>query len=219
MRISVIIPVFNGERYLQQALDSVFGQSRVPDEVIGIDDGGTDSSSQILSLYGEKIRFISQENAGVASARNTGITMANGELITFIDQDDLWPAHRMQALEQALIQYPEAEVAVGRVELLDQRSELSPSPFEQIKHREILMGSLCVRASLFKKLGPLSTNLGYADDTDFYIRRKEAETKTVYINDTTLIYRQHDRNTSTAEKSRDLLLDVLRSSLIRRRSK
>ena len=91
-KISVIIPVYNSEKYLAKCLDSVFSQSFSDFEVIAVNDGSTDSSAEILKSYsekyGDKLKCIYEENAGQAAARNNGLKYATGEFIAFVDSDD-----------------------------------------------------------------------------------------------------------------------------------
>jgi glycosyltransferase involved in cell wall biosynthesis len=93
--VSVIIPVYNGERYLAQALDSALAQTYPCVEVIVINDGSTDTSPKILEHYGQNIRVFHQPNSGQATARNVGVSMARGTWIAFLDQDDLWDPDKL----------------------------------------------------------------------------------------------------------------------------
>ncbi len=93
IKISVIIPVYNMEQYMEQCIDSVLGQTLEEIELICVNDGSTDSSLQILEKYkekSEKVRIISQENQGVGNARNNGIKNAKGKYIAFMDPDDYY---------------------------------------------------------------------------------------------------------------------------------
>jgi glycosyltransferase involved in cell wall biosynthesis len=87
-QVSVIIPTFNNAQYIGEALNSVFSQDYDAYEVIVVDDGSTDDTQQTLKPYLDRIRFIYQSNAGSAAARNTGLTLAQGEFIVFLDADD-----------------------------------------------------------------------------------------------------------------------------------
>ncbi len=220
MSLSVIIPVYNGATYLKETLASVFAQTLLADEVIAVDDGSTDSSPDILRCFEGRISVVRQENQGVAAARNTGLARASGDLIAFLDQDDLWPADRNRSLVDALRADSAAEVAAGLVEFRYERST-PPPPQSNLTTmcREHLLGSLCIRADVFRKLGPLNTKVDYADDTEFWFRRVEAKTPTAYLNEVTLIYRMHDTNTSLdPARSNALLLSVLHERLKRRRN-
>ena len=103
--VSTIIPTYNRTAVVREAIDSVLGQTYPNVEVIVVDDGSTDSTQADLRRYGNRIRVITQDNAGPSAARNRGIALARGELIAFLDSDDLWlPAklERQVALLQRL---------------------------------------------------------------------------------------------------------------------
>ena len=87
-RVSVVSAVRNGERYLSEALESVMGQTLPPDEVLVIDDGSTDATADIARSCGARV--MPRRGRGVSDARNTGIAECRGDLIAFIDHDDVW---------------------------------------------------------------------------------------------------------------------------------
>jgi glycosyltransferase involved in cell wall biosynthesis len=220
VKVSVIIPVYNGERYLRAALESVFAQTHPLHEIITVDDGSTDSSPEILQSFGDRLTVIRQENQGVAGARNTGLAHTTGEAIAFLDQDDLWPPDRTRLLVEALQADGNAEVAVGVVEICYERDAPPLHPWELTPmHREFLLGSQMIRARVFSTLGTLNTNVGYADDTDFWVRRREHGVRLAKLNEVTLIYRQHANNTSLDPKVSNFhWLSVMREHLKRQRS-
>lgn len=94
--VSVVVPVYNGSRYLRQALDSALAQTYRPLEVVVVDDGSTDSSPEIIASYGSRVRSLRQPNGGVALARNAGICAASGDWIAFLDQDDWWLPEKIE---------------------------------------------------------------------------------------------------------------------------
>lgn len=103
--VSIIIPVYNGEEFLEECLDSVIGQSYRDIEIIIIDDGSTDRSFSICQKYADKdsrIKLIHQENAGVSAARNHGLSVAQGEYVMFVDADDMLPEDSVQDLLQEI---------------------------------------------------------------------------------------------------------------------
>ena len=220
MKVSVIIPVYNGERHLRAALESVFAQTHPLHEIIIVDDGSTDSSPEILQSFGDRLTVIRQENQGVAGARNTGLAHASGDAIAFLDQDDLWPPDRTRLLVEALQADGNAEVAVGVVEICYERDAPPLHPWELTPmHREILLGSQLIRTPLFSMLGMLNTNVGYGDDTDFWVRRREHNVQSAMVNEVTLIHRQHAKNTSFDVKvSKFNTLSVMHEHLKRRRA-
>lgn len=101
--ISVIIPCYNGESFIRDAINSVISQTYNNIEIIVVDDGSTDSSPGILEAYGEKIIVIRQNNSGLPSARNAGIAHSNGDFIAFLDADDYWHPSFLEKSSSALI--------------------------------------------------------------------------------------------------------------------
>lgn len=105
MKFSLIIPVYNVELYLRECLDSVLHQTFEDWEAICVNDGSTDNSAAILEEYGQKegrIKVVNQPNAGTAAARNTGIRMAQGDYIVFLDSDDWLENHALQTIAEKL---------------------------------------------------------------------------------------------------------------------
>jgi glycosyltransferase involved in cell wall biosynthesis len=100
--VSVIIPVHNGERYLADAVDSVIAQTYRPLEIIAVDDGSTDRSAGVIARFGDHVRYSYQENRGTGAARNRGVDLARGDLLAFLDQDDLWERTKLERQARAL---------------------------------------------------------------------------------------------------------------------
>jgi glycosyltransferase involved in cell wall biosynthesis len=93
--ISCVVPVFNGERYLGEALDSILAQTYRPLELLVVDDGSTDGTAALVTRYRDQIRPLFQPNAGQAAARNLGLSVARGEFVAFLDADDLWHPEKL----------------------------------------------------------------------------------------------------------------------------
>jgi glycosyltransferase involved in cell wall biosynthesis len=93
--ITAIIPVHNGERHLAEAIQSVLAQTLPPGEIIVVDDGSTDASAAIAQSFGAPVRVLAQPNLGPAAARNLGLAHATGDLLAFLDADDLWTPNKL----------------------------------------------------------------------------------------------------------------------------
>ena len=106
--VSVVIPVYNGERFLAEAIESALSQTYPAIEVIVIDDGSTDGTSAVIKGFGTSVQSLQQENAGVANARNAGINIARGDLIAFLDADDVWLPSKITRQVQAFQSNPGA---------------------------------------------------------------------------------------------------------------
>jgi glycosyltransferase involved in cell wall biosynthesis len=119
--VSIIIPVYNSVSYVWQAVESVFGQKYPCDrmEIIVVDDGSNDGTGDILKQYEGKIFYIWQDNKGIASARNRGIAAAKGEVITFLDADDVWHEDRLRKIVGIFEADAEAGMVYHSVELID----------------------------------------------------------------------------------------------------
>ncbi|MGD1018620.1 MAG: glycosyltransferase family A protein [Verrucomicrobiia bacterium] len=108
MLVSAIIPTYNRARTIERAVNSVLGQSWQPIEVIVVDDGSTDQTTDILARYGDRIRLIRQKNQGPSAARNAGIKAARGEIVTFLDSDDSWLPDKVER-QAKLLQATESQ--------------------------------------------------------------------------------------------------------------
>lgn len=133
MLISILIDTYNHERFLRAALDSVFAQERVDPhelEVVVVDDGSTDSTSELVKAYEGRIRYLRKDNGGQGSAFNVGIRNCRGDLIAFLDGDDWWHATKLESVLGAFARDP-CLVAVGHGifevdEVADRIVEISP---------------------------------------------------------------------------------------------
>ncbi|MEH6648958.1 MAG: glycosyltransferase family 2 protein [Motiliproteus sp.] len=123
--VSIIIPVYNGEKYIGDCIQSVVNQSYPNKQIIVVDDGSTDASRQVVEDFGDQVEYHYQKNAGSAVARNTGIDQAKGCYIAFNDGDDLWAPERLHQQVNFLEMHPEYGVATGRFQHVDQNFKLS----------------------------------------------------------------------------------------------
>lgn len=105
--VSVVIPTFNYGRFIGEAIESVLAQTFKPVEVIVADDGSTDETGQVVAGFGERARYVRQENAGVCAARNRGVAESSGELIAFLDADDTWEPTKLEKQAAKFAEDPE----------------------------------------------------------------------------------------------------------------
>jgi glycosyltransferase involved in cell wall biosynthesis len=119
VRVSAIIPVYNGSTTLRPAIDSVLEQSSCGLELIVVDDGSTDSTPAIISSYGASVRRIRQSNAGPAAARNTGVRNACGQYLAFLDADDRWLPGMLDRSIAMLDSDPDCVMAYGNLLMVD----------------------------------------------------------------------------------------------------
>ena len=110
--ISVIIPTYNRETYLSQAIESVLAQTYQPLDIIIIDDGSSDSSDKIVQSYVPQVRYYYQPNAGIGSALKKGIELADGQYFAFLDSDDLWVSDKLSRQMTFLTENPGVDARV-----------------------------------------------------------------------------------------------------------
>jgi glycosyltransferase involved in cell wall biosynthesis len=190
-KVSVIIPTYNRGRFVGKAIESVLDQNFDDFEVIVVDDGSTDNTHQTLQRYGNRIRYIYQENAGASAARNTGIKAARGEWLAFLDSDDEWmPGYLAKQIQRA------GEVPGLCMQTtdctffnLDGRSHtyfemngtlaefkgddylVFREPFSFIvKHGPWQVGATIIRVEAIKKAGLFDPNLNLSEDFDLMAR-------------------------------------------------
>lgn len=174
-RISVIVPVFNGERYLSEAIRSILEQSFPPAEIIVVDDGSTDRTAEIAETF--SVRYLRQENQGVAAARNTGVDAATGTLLAFLDHDDLWVADKLEQQMTTLAAKPELDMVFGQVE---QFFCPSLSAEEQARYRlpppmpGYTSSTRLVRREAFERVGPYATINRLGECLEWHARAVDA---------------------------------------------
>jgi len=118
-RVSVIIPTYNRSTLITETIDSVLAQTYLDFELIIVDDGSTDNTLEVLSMYGERIKIIQQDNQGQGSARNTGINSSRGELIAFLDSDDLWKPNKLEIQYELIKKKPDLAWVYSDAEAFD----------------------------------------------------------------------------------------------------
>ncbi|SKB14131.1 putative Sugar transferase-a glycosyl transferase [Planktothrix sp. PCC 11201] len=202
--VSVIIPVYNGEKYLAEAIQNAQNQDYHPLEIIVIDDGSTDKTAEIAAQFKDCIRYIYQQNSGPASARNHGIKVANGEVIAFLDVDDLWSDDKLKLQANYLANNPSVEIVQGLIQQIQrfEDSENSHSIFKIVSnpYQFVNLGSSIYRKSLFAKIGLFDETLRYAEDMDLLFRAWENNISKVVLDRVTLFYRKHDDNMTKGKK-------------------
>ena len=127
--ISVVIPTFNCEQYILQAITSVMEQTYRHHEIVVVDDGSTDDTQSVLSCLQDKISYVYQNNKGVVAARNLGIQRARGQLVAFLDADDTWDTRKLEHQVQAIQKYPEAGLVFADFHEFDESGVIAQSRF------------------------------------------------------------------------------------------
>jgi len=195
--VTAIVPVFNGERYLRVALESIFSQPHRPLQVVVVDDGSTDGSAAIARSFPE-VEYVFQPNAGVAAARNTALQRARGELIAFLDQDDRWTPDKLAVQMKVLAEQPDTDFTYCRIRnvLEGERPAWLDPRFVDEDSVTFMPGSLLVRRRAFERVGPFNVSFVNGSDTDWLLRARDAGLRIAVTQDVLLLRTVHDGNAS-----------------------
>jgi glycosyltransferase involved in cell wall biosynthesis len=219
--VSVIIPVYNGERYLAQAIESILTQTYTPIELIVIDDGSVDNSSYIARSFKE-VNYYYQLNQGVAAARNKGIAVSHGEFIAFLDQDDIWTHDKVDVQIEYLLHHPETDGVLSKQQLFLEPGIHPPGWLKidllQTEQTGYFPSALIVRKDVFTKIGGFDSTYTHASDVDWIARAKDAGILLCMLPHVLFHRRIHSANASGEIQIGHLdLLKILQKSINRQR--
>jgi glycosyltransferase involved in cell wall biosynthesis len=221
LSISVIIVVQNGELYLKQAIESVLTQTHTPNEIIVVNGHSRDNTEKIVKLY-PNVSYIHQKGKGLANARNTGIDVARGELITFLDHDDYWRKDKLSIQLSYLTSNPEIQYSYSKVKLfLESGCKLRIGFSPELLEKEQIgrtPGTLMVRKSLFSKIGDFNPEFSIGCDVEWFTRAKDYNISYAFIPKVLLYKRVHNTNLSAnVQTNRKELLSIIKQSIERQR--
>ncbi len=198
--VSCIIPVFNGARFLTEAVESIEAQSYRPIEIIVVDDGSTDSTDEVIAGLGERVRSVRQENRGPAAARNRGIAIASGAFIALLDVDDLWLPEKLELQMARFDADPDISLCTTQAEHfweLEVAEEADALRDELDAPRDTgWLNSAVVKRDLFDRIGMLDEDLFHLDALDFLMRAQEAGAKLEVLPQHSVRRRLHGSNMS-----------------------
>lgn len=220
------MPVYNGAAFLPEALESVVAQNYHPHEVIVVDDGSTDGSGEAATEFAKDhpdIKVLSRPHRGVAAARNAGIEAASGELIAFLDADDIWESGKLEAQAEILTARPEVDGLFGYMRNFIQSGIERPSWLRADQVENDVRGhSLCtllVRREVFDQVGLFDPGIQSGEDGDWFFRARDSGIRFEMMERRLLLRRIHQQNLShDARAVRAGILGAVRSSLKRRQS-
>lgn len=217
--ISVVIPVFNGERFLTKAIDSVISQTYRPLEIIVIDDGSTDSTKLKLTAYPE-VKYFYQNNQGVSSARNLGIKKASGELITFLDHDDLLISDSIQRRADYFHNNLDINCLITMHQsFLEQGFDQPPwIPDTEFKEGTYGFGYLMAKRSMLEKVGGFNPKFRTGEFMEFFFHLKDFGFEIAKLPEITVLRRIHGENLSKNVRAmRENLLKSAKASIERQK--
>lgn len=220
--VSVIMPAFNAENYIAEAIQSVLNQTCSATEIIVVDDGSTDKTREIVEKF-SRIRYVHQNNAGVAAALNQGSLLATSDHIAYISADDVWQPEKLALQKEQLFKRPDALIFGHMMNFIS----------TDLRHDEALniscpkdpmpaysAGTLLTRLETFNKVGLFSQDFKVGEFVDWYGRAEDLEIEVVMIDAVVSHRRLHNTNHSKiAIKNSNSYAPVLKAILDRRRAK
>jgi len=180
-KISIIIPVYNGQKYLREAIESVFAQTYKNYELIVVDDGSNDRTCDVIQSYGSRLCGIPKENGGVASALNCGLQRASGDYIAWLSHDDLFLPNKLERQVDYLKRFAQFKACYTDYDIIDENGnviqEVKTPWFPRQEALRILFGmayingsTMMIERSCFEKIGLFSEHLNYTQDTEMWLR-------------------------------------------------
>ena len=214
--VSVVIPVYDGSRYLSEAIDSILEQTAPPDEIIVVDDGSSDGSIEPASRY--PVRILTKEHGGIGPARNHGVRASSGELIAFLDSDDLWTPRKLE-LQTAALAAADVDIVFGHQEEFvspdaDPRPLRPPYPRGPGNSASLSL----IRRPAFERVGPFTGRWVQGEWIDWWARARDEGIRAAVVPEVLVRRRLHERNHSRLQaRARGEYAAILKESLDRRR--
>lgn len=221
--ISVVMPAYNTEKYVTEAVRSVLDQTYSPIELICIDDGSTDGTLEILKGFGDKIRVISDgTNVGIGEARNKGIRIATGDFIAFADSDDIWDPKKLELQMQQFAADPNLDISFCIIQ-----NFLSPDVSDEIRAtRDVppdpmpgqISGTFLAKKSSFDRVGLLDPSYRVGEFIDWMARANNLGLKNSMINEVLYLRRIHATNTTANKPAHADYLKIMKAAIERKRA-
>lgn len=226
--VSIVIPVYNGENYLKEAIDSALAQTYTPIEVLVINDGSKDRTGEIALSYGDRIRYFAKENGGVSTALNMGIAHMRGEFFSWLSHDDLYMPEKIE-LEIAAVSGGPTQIVYSDYIVIDKDGVMivTMDIAKKYPNADLTFGlfpilsqtlngcSLLIHKSHFERVGVFDENLRVTQDYDLWFRMLR-DVQLVYINEPLVMMREHGSQVThnyerNLAESDELWLNMLRS--------
>lgn len=217
-KVSVVIPLYNGARYITKTVDSVLAQTFKDYEIVIADDGSTDGSSEILhGLYGNNIKYFKQDNSGISSARNMAIRESRGEFIALLDHDDMWFPDKLAKQMELFNKIPGLGLVYSNSFIIDgygarQGTLFDIEPphsgyvfYDLLRANFIPVMTALIRKSVINETGLFNEQFRIVEDWDFFLRIAKIY-EVGYIDEPLAEYRVHPSGFS---KKRILMLKEL----------
>jgi glycosyltransferase involved in cell wall biosynthesis len=218
-RISVVVAVYNGESFVGEALESILGQSRAPDEVCVVDDGSTDGTPAVVARYAAVRYLRSERNQGQPAALNRGVASTTGEYLAFLDADDVWLSDKLEHQQRAFDVEPSLDVVYGlmRERVLGDHGALAAR--DGAVRPAQLPSAMLIKRTAFDAVGGFDGRWKLGSVVDWYARSREAGLSELVLPEVVYERRIHGDNVGIKHMShRADYLSVVKAAIDRRRA-
>jgi glycosyltransferase involved in cell wall biosynthesis len=219
--VSVIIPVYNGEKYLAESIQSALAQEHAAIEILVVDNGSTDGTPNVARMF-PAIRYLHLQERGLAKALNHGVEQSRGRFFGFLDADDLWQPNKLTKQLEAFARNPATDMVFGHIEQF-----ISPELPDPIKARLSIRdkrlpgrvkSTLLIRQESFRKVGSFEESTNFADFIEWYMRAVEQGLQELMLPDTLTLRRIHGANYGFTDRDKRIeYVRVIKRGLDRRR--
>lgn len=211
--VSIVIPTFNRDRYIVQTVASVVAQTYENWQLIIVDDGSTDNTRQVLDPFvrDQRISLVCQDNQGQAAARNNGLAQAQGELLCFLDSDDLWKPDKLTRQVRLMSENPDYDVVYGDRETIDEHGRLlhwqnmerhsGRITRELLADNFVSFSTAMIRTHRIRDIGGFDTRVRFGDDYDMWLRLS-VDSRFLFVPEIFAAYRSMDQQISTNQDAR-----------------
>lgn len=222
--ISVVIPAYNVGPFLKETIGSVLNQTVLPSEIILVDDGSKDNTARVAKSFGEKVKYIHQENKGCSAARNSGIRAATCEFFAFLDGDDLWELNKLEIQLKTIQGNPDMDILFTYMQnfFSPHLTEVERQRYQAPMHPMAGYGasSFFARRESVLKVGDFNETIKFGDFLDWLSRARDIGLKDKMLEDVLVRRRIHGDNLTLREKnSQGDYLKVVREAIARRKKK
>ena len=215
-KVSVIIPAYNSAKYLPEAIASVWSQTYTDYEIIVINDGSTDNTSEAMAPFLERVRYFEQQNQGVSATRNRGIYLARGELIAFLDADDIFMPHKLQQQVATFAAQPKLGIVNSGFRIITEEGKpvidierwhkiphLTPDIW--LLHKPVLPSAMMFRRDWLIEVEGFDCRFFASEDVDLVLRMVAKGCPTTWLKEIVVYYRQHQSSASWRNPTKQMV--------------
>ena len=220
--ISVLIPAYNAEKYISEAIESVLNQTYKNLEIIVVDDGSADKTRRVVESFGNKVKYHYQNNSGPGTARNVCINLSKGEYLAFLDADDIWTKNKLELQMAEFQSQSTLEAIFGMVRQVHQKVWTEKIRETNIPRDELMKGfiqsAMLIKRESFLRIGMFPEDTKVGEFVDWLLRAKELNLQMKLLPELFLFRRIHQTNLGIRKRSEiNEYVKIVKKSIDRRR--